>query len=117
MKKLIFLLFFSTSLFADAIDDAVTVLNGLSGKTLTNPQMLSIVNRYNTANGFSNPWDETDNPVEFAAWPTNLERATFFLQHLRGEIRSDLESVAAEEYDATAAAAKAAAKAAAADEL
>lgn len=111
MKYLLTLLLalFSTSLFADAIDDGKAVLDVLSQygnnpKVLTNPQMLSIVDKYNTANGFSNPWSEEDNPAEYAAWPTNIEKATFFLQKLGGEIRSDIGRVAGQDYDATAAA-------------
>lgn len=124
MKKFIFViaLFFSGSLFADAITDAKAILDALSSygpnpKALTNQQMLSIVDKFNEANGFSNPWSEEDNPTEFAAWPTNLEKATFFLQRLGGEIRSDIRIVAAREYDATAAAAREAVLQAAEDEL
>jgi len=113
---------FSAPLFADAVDDAKATLDLLSAygpnpKTLTNAQMLSIANRYNEANGFSNPWSEEDNPTEYAAWPTNLERATFLLQRLGGEIRSDIGRVAGNEHDGTAAASRQAAVAAAEDEL
>ncbi len=98
MKRLLLILvlaLFSGPLFADAIADAKATLDLLSQygpnpKTLTPAQMLSIANRYNEANGFSNPWSEVDNPVEYAAWPTNIERATFLLQRLGGEIRSDI---------------------------
>jgi len=125
MRRLLLILIlvlFANPLFADAIDDAKATLDLLSQygpnpKVLTPAQMLSIANRYNEANGFSNPWSETDNPTEYAAWPTNLERATFLLQRLGGEIRSDIGRVAGNEYDGTAATARAAAIAAAEDEL
>lgn len=124
MRRFFFiaLLALSFNVEADAIADAKAVLDKLSAygpnpKVLTNPQMLSIVDKYNAANGFTNPWSETDNPTEYAAWPTNLERATFFLQRLGGEIRSDISVAAARDYDATAAAARAAAIKAAEDEL
>lgn len=124
MKKfiLVFLLALPVSSFADAIDDGKAVMDVLSQygpnpKTLTNPQMLAIVDRYNEANGFSNPWDETLNPAEYAAWPTNLEKATFFLQRLRGEIASDIGRIAGQEFDADQDAARAAAVQAAQDEL
>ena len=124
MKKFIFVIaiLFSTSVYATAIDDAKAVLDALSAygpnpKVLSNAQMLSIVDKFNAANGFSNPWDEEDNPDEFAAWPTNLEKATFFLERLGGEIRSDIRNAAAREYDASAAAAREAALQAAEDEL
>ena len=125
MNRLILILIlalFSGPLFADALDDAKATLDILSqygpnAKVLTPAQMLSIANRYNDANGFSNPWDETDNPAEYAAWPTNIERATFLLQKLRGEIASDIGRVAGQEHDGTSAAARAAAVAAAEDEL
>lgn len=94
----ILLTLFSGFVFADAIDDARLVLDTLSGKSLTAPQTLSIVNRYNDVHGFSNPWDEEANPAEYAAWPTNLEKATFFLAALRGDIRSDLRKHALNEY-------------------
>ena len=125
MKRFILILIlalFSGSLFADAIDDAKDALNILSSygpnpKTLTNPQMLSIVNKYNAANGFSNPWDEETNPTEYAAWPTNIERATHFIQALGGDVRGDIGRVAGQEYDGTVAANRAAAVAAGEDEL
>ena len=124
MKKLLFIiaLLFSAPLFADAIDDAKATLDLLSQygpnpKVLTNQQMLSIANRYNEANGFSNPWNETDNPVEYAAWPTNLEKATFLLQRLGGEVRSDIGRTADNEYAATDSAAKKAYRQAVEDEL
>ena len=114
---IVILALFSTALYADAIDDARLVLDTLSGKTLTAPQTLSIVNRYNTFEGFSNPWDQTDNPVEYAAWPTNLERATFFLADLRGEIRGKIGRIGGNEYDATSASARSTAIADVEDEL
>jgi hypothetical protein len=125
MKHLLLILvlaFFSGPLFADAIDDAKATLDLLSAygpnaKTLTPAQMLSIANRYNQANGFSNPWDEVANPAEYAAWPTNTERATFLLQRLGGEIRSDIGRVAGQEHDGTSAASRAAAVQQAEDEL
>lgn len=124
MKYLLVLLLalFSAPVYATAIDDAKATLDLLSQygpnpKVLTPAQMLSIANRYNAANGFSNPWSEEDNPAEYAAWPTNLERATFLLERLGGEIRSDIGRVAGQEHDGTSAAARAAAVAAAEDEL
>lgn len=125
MKRFILILIlalFSGSVFATAIDDAKAALNVLSSygpnpKTLSNAQMLSIVNKYNQANGFSNPWSEEDNPTEYAAWPTNLERATNFLETLGGEIRSDIGRVAGRDYDTTAASNRAIAVQQAADEL
>jgi hypothetical protein len=125
MKRFILVLIFtlfSGSLFADAIADAKAVLDVLSSygpnpKVLTNTQMLSIVNKYNEANGFSNPWSEEDNPTEYAAWPTTLERATYFLQALGGDIRGDIGRMAGREYDATVAANRAAAIAAGESEL
>jgi hypothetical protein len=120
MKRFIFVLIatlFSGSLFADAIDDARLVLDTLSGKTLTAPQTLSIVDRYNAVRGFSNPWDEETNPTEYAAWPTNLEKATFFLAAVRGDLRSIIRTHAIREYDTNAAAARAAAVQTIEDEL
>lgn len=124
MKYLLVLLItlFSAPVYATAIDDAKATLDVLSQygpnpKVLTPAQMLSIANRYNAANSFSNPWSETDNPTEYAAWPTNLETATFLLQKLRGEIASDIGRVAGQEHDGTSAAARAAAVAAAEGEL
>ena len=117
-----FLTLLSGAVLADAITDAKNVLDVLSShgpnpKTLTNAQMLSIVEKYNSANGFSNPWSEEDNPDEFAAWPTNLEKATFFLQKLGGEIRSDMQQVADADSDAAERAARVALRQQYADEL
>ena len=125
MKRFILILalvLFSVPAFATAIDDAKATLDVLSQygpnpKVLTPVQMLSIANRYNEANSFSNPWDETDNPTEYAAWPTNLETATFLLEKLGGEIRSDIGRVAGQEHDGTSAASRQAAVQAAEDEL
>ena len=117
MKYFLLLILFSGSVFADAIDDARLVLDTLSGKTLNGTQTLTIVDGYNTAKGFSNPWSEEDNPAEFAAWPTNIEKATFFLARLRGEIRSDIGAVAGKTYDASARANRVASVAAAENEL
>lgn len=101
------------------IEDAITVLQILSGKTLTNTQMLSIVNKYNASfgNRFSNPWNEDDNPDEYAAWPTNEEKATFLLQNMRGEIRSRLEREGRKSEQAAQDAVISAAGQTAADEL
>ena len=114
---LILLLAFSFNAFGDAIDDARLVLDTLSGKSLTGPQTLVIVDRYNQSEGFSNPWSEEDNPAEYAAWPTNLEKATFFLADLRGEIRGKNGRIAGNAYDATAAANRQTAVQLAEDEL
>jgi hypothetical protein len=59
------------------VTDAKAIMQALSGKTLTNAQMLSISTKYGRARGFTNPWDEETNTTEFAAWPTNEELATF----------------------------------------
>lgn len=124
MKYLLVLLFvlFSSPIYADAIDDAKATLDVLSQygpnpKVLTPAQMLSIANRYNTANSFSNPWNDILNPTEYAAWPTNLETATFLLEKLGGEIRSDIGRVAGDEHDGTSAASRAVAVQQAEDEL
>ena len=124
MKYLLILLLalFSAPLYADSVSDAKAMLDILSAygpnpKVLTNPQMLSIANRYNTANGFANPWSEEDNPTEYADWPTNPERAVFLLEHLGGDIRSDIGRVAGGEHDGTSAASRQAAVQAAEDEL
>ena len=127
MKKFVFILILvigagTSNVFADAIDDAKDVLNILSQygnnpKTFNDASMLSVVTKHNAAHRFSNPWNEDTNPDEFAAWPTDIERATFFLQKITGEIASDIGRVAAKEHAAEAAAAKKAKVKAAQDEL
>ena len=82
---LILALIFSGSVFADAISDAKTVVQILTTGAKTNAQILSIATKYAESYGsqWANPWDETDNPDEFAAWPTNTELAEFFLLKMR----------------------------------
>ncbi len=82
-------------------DDAKAIMQALSGKTLTNPQMLSIAQRFADSRGYSNPWDETENPTEYAAWPTAKELASFFRNKLRNEIRADIGRAAGKNYDSS----------------
>jgi len=53
-----------------------------SGTDLTNAELLSLAIYYCKSWGgqWANPWDETENPTEFAAWPTAAEVADFFAQ-------------------------------------
>lgn len=73
-----------------AVDDAKTVIQMLSSKTLTNGQMLSVATKIAQSQGslWFNPWDEIANPVEYAAWPTNEELAQFFLDTMRKYAKS-----------------------------
>jgi len=118
MKKFILLtILFATSVQATVIDDAKDIMQALSGKTLSNAQMLSIASRYADANGYKNPWDAIANPTEFAAWPTNLELATYFVTRVRNQIRADIGRAAGTVYDDANTAARDAAVIAAQDEL
>lgn len=102
-----------------AITDAVAVCKALAGKDLTNPQLLSIVDRYLASFGslWSNPHDPEADPDAYNAWPTNEEKAQGFLDFMRQEARSRLYRRGKEEAEATQDAAIKAAAAAAADEL
>lgn len=113
----ILLLAFSFNAFATDIDDAKTIMQTLSGKTMNNAQVVSVASKYSRVNGFSNPWIEEDNPTEYADWPTNLETAAFFKQHVRGYIRGELTKVAARDFDVTERGNRQARKQAYADEL
>ena len=114
---LILALFLSVPAFATPIDDAKTVLQTLSGNTLSNAQMLSIATKYADRHGYSNPWDETLNPAEYAAWPTNTELAIFFLAKVRNQIVTDIGISGGKDHDATNQAARDAAVIAAQQEL
>ena len=102
---------------SEVTDRAKAVMQSLSLKTLTNATMLSIATRYANRNGYANPWNVDDNPVEYAAWPTNDELATYFLVRVRNQIRADIGSAAGVEHDGTTQAARVAAMLAAQDEL
>lgn len=86
------------------IDDARAVMQGLSGKQLTDQQMLSIAQKFASVNRFTNPWDPDANPAEYAAWPTGLELADFFLTQVRRIIRNNLEVAAEADFTAGSAA-------------
>ena len=122
MKKVfivLLLMLVSLPAYATKVQDAIDVSNILAGKSLTSGQIVSIVDKYNASWGsqWANPWDETDNPTEFAAWPTNEEKATFYLDKIREETRSRLYRTGLKTGEATADAAIKASAQAAADEL
>ena len=102
-----------------AVADAKAVIQALAGKTLDNATMLRVAERVIASQGglFSNPWDETANPTEYAAWPTTEEKAQFFLDTGTKFYKSLLYRAGKQEAEATNAAAEAAAGAAAADEI
>lgn len=63
-----------------AVDDAKTIIQLFAGKVLDNTTMARVAERViSTQSTFQNPWDEELNPTEFAAWPTNEEKAQFFI--------------------------------------
>lgn len=75
-----------------AVQDAITVCNILAGKNLTPTQLVSIVDKFNESYGglYRNPYDPESEPDEYNAWPSNEDKATFFLQKMREEARSRL---------------------------
>jgi len=64
-----------------------TAILNITGVNLTDPQLLNLATLYCESWGsqWSNPWDETDNPTEYAAWPTAAEVAQFFADKTRSE--------------------------------
>ena len=79
--------------------DLKIILQTLTAADKTNAQLKSIARKYCKRHGFSNPWDEEANPVEYAAWPTLEEQAEFMVVRMRNQLRSEVGSVAGQEHD------------------
>lgn len=81
-----------------AVTDATTVLNTLSGKSLSPAQLLSIGSNYNWSFGDAwsveaNPHDPNTNPVDYSAWPDNAtgeQVAQFLLDVLLADSKKRL---------------------------
>ena len=102
-----------------AVTDATTMINLFAGKTLDGPTLLRVANRVIATQGskFFNPWDETLNPTEFAAWPTTEEKAQFFIDIGGSYYRSLLYRAGAAEEEVTSTTNEHLAGQAAADEI
>ena len=81
-----------------AIDDAITVLEKLAGRSLTQAQLASIAANWNASWGNewyvkANPYDRASQPTEHAAWPENAtgtQLATFMLAKMRQDAREHI---------------------------
>lgn len=102
-----------------AVTNATAMINMFAGKTLDTPTLIRVVDRVIATQGgkFSNPWDEVANPTEFAAWPTNEEKAAFFISVGEAYYRKLLYRAGAAEEEASSVANEQAAGAAAAAEI
>jgi hypothetical protein len=102
-----------------AITDAIAMINLFAGKTLSNAELLEVVNLVIASQGqrFTNPWDEIANPAEYAAWPTNEEKAAFFIEVGERYYRSLLYKAGLAASEASAAATNIAAAQAAANKI
>ena len=102
-----------------AVTDAIAMINMFAGKTLDNPTLIRVVDRIIATQGnkFFNPWDEVANPTEYAAWPTNEEKAAFFIEVGEAYYRSLLFRAGVAEEKANSTSAEQAAGAAAAGEI
>lgn len=102
-----------------AVTDATAMINMFAGKTLDNPTLLRVVDRVIATQGnkFFNPWDVEVNPTEFAAWPTNEEKAAFFIDVGESYYRSLLYRAGVAEEKANSTAAESDAGTAAANEI